>query len=153
MYGLELKIPPVALVFITAVLMWCAARAVPRLQLVLPARPLVFVSVMAIGIVIIGLGFFSFRRAGTTVNPTKPDSSSALVISGIYRVTRNPMYLGFLLMLSGWAIYLSNVMAFLFLPLFVLYLNRFQIGPEERALTSLFGQEFVAYTSRVRRWI
>ena len=68
-------------------------------------------------------------------------------------MTRNPMYLGFLLVLLGWAIYLSNVLAFLLLPAFILYMNRFQIYPEEKALASLFGEEFASYKSRVRRWL
>jgi protein-S-isoprenylcysteine O-methyltransferase Ste14 len=83
----------------------------------------------------------------------KPESSSSLVVSGIYKLTRNPMYLGLLLVLLGWAIYLTNVLVFLLLPAFILYINRFQIAPEERALTALFGQEFAAYKSRTRRWL
>ncbi|WP_422879670.1 methyltransferase family protein [Noviherbaspirillum cavernae] len=95
----------------------------------------------------------SFRRASTTVNPVSPGAATSLVSAGIYAFTRNPMYLGFLLGLSGWAVYLSNAAAFLALPFFVLYLNRFQIAPEERALQTLFGGEFSAYRGRVRRWI
>ena len=95
----------------------------------------------------------SFVRAKTTVNPMKPASASALVVSGLYARSRNPMYLGLLLILIGWAVYLSNGLAFLLLLAFILYMNRFQIEPEERALISLFGQEFVAYKSRVRRWL
>lgn len=83
----------------------------------------------------------------------KPSSAWFLVTSGIHGFTRNPMYFGFLLALVGWALYLGNALAFLFLPAFVLYMNRFQIEPEEQALTALFGQEFVAYASRVRQWI
>jgi len=90
---------------------------------------------------------------GTTVNPMKPESSSALVRSGIYAWSRNPMYVGFLLILIAWAILLSNATAFVFLPGFLLYMNRFQIEPEERALFSTFGQHFTAYAARVRRWI
>jgi len=89
----------------------------------------------------------------TTVNPMRPDSTSSLVVSGIYKYTRNPMYLGFLLVLVGWAIFLSNLAAFALLPAFVVYMNHFQIGPEERALGSLFAQEYQAYHARVRRWI
>jgi protein-S-isoprenylcysteine O-methyltransferase Ste14 len=63
------------------------------------------------------------------------------------------MYLGGLIMLIGWAIFLSNVLGFLFLPLYVLYINRFQIAPEERALTSLFGETYAAYHVRTRRWL
>ena len=83
----------------------------------------------------------------------QPESASALVVSGIYRLTRNPMYLGFLLILLGWALFLSNGLAVLAVPAFVFYMNRFQIEPEERALAAIFGAEFVAYKSHVRRWL
>jgi len=94
----------------------------------------------------------TFRKAKTTVNPVKPHASS-LVTSGVYAISRNPMYLGGFTMLLGWTIFLSNPLAFLFLPLYVLYLNRFQIAPEERVLTSLFGETYVAYQARARRWL
>ncbi len=72
---------------------------------------------------------------------------------GIYSITRNPMYLGLLFVLTAWSIFLANPLPFLMLPVFMLYINRFQIAPEERALTALFGSDFAAYQSRVRRWI
>jgi len=75
------------------------------------------------------------------------------VTSGIYRYTRNPMYLGLLLILLGWAVFLANIVAFIFLPAFIAYLNRFQIRPEEKAMASLFGQDFANYRSKVRRWL
>ena len=83
----------------------------------------------------------------------KPELSSSLVQSGIYTLTRNPMYLGFFLVLVAWAVYLSNALAFLILPVFIAYMNRFQIEPEERALKTLFGDAFTEYATRVRRWI
>jgi protein-S-isoprenylcysteine O-methyltransferase Ste14 len=83
----------------------------------------------------------------------KPASASVLVDGGIYRLTRNPMYLGFLVVLLGWAIFLSNIVAFLLLPAFVYYMNRFQIKPEEKALVARFGQTFTAYKTRVHRWL
>jgi protein-S-isoprenylcysteine O-methyltransferase Ste14 len=83
----------------------------------------------------------------------KPDSTSSLVVSGIYKYTRNPMYLGFLLLLLGWAIFLSNLASFALLPAFVVYMNHFQIRPEERALGCLFAHEYQPYLARVRRWI
>ncbi len=153
MQGLELKVPPLALVLLAGGCMWAVAWAAPAFGIDFPARLAFAVSAAAIGIAIAGMGVFSFRRAKTTVNPMKPDASSALVMSGIYRLTRNPMYLGILLLLIGWGIFLSNALAFLVLPGFVLYMNRFQIAPEERALTRLFGQAFVTYRSQVRRWI
>ena len=153
MHVLELKVPPVALVLLVAALMWFATWTMPAFEFEVPLRKIFSVSVAVAGAIVSGLGIASFRRAQTTVNPMKPDSASSLVVSGIYRLTRNPMYLGFLLVLLGWAIYLSNVVAFLFLPAFTLYMNRFQIQPEEKALHSLFGPQFVTYTSRVRRWL
>src|SRR5688572_23441781 len=150
---LDLKVPPVALVILTGVLMGFVAWTAPRFSFVLPARPIVAVGIALAGVVVTLLGVASFRRAKTTVNPMKPETSSSLVVSGIYRRTRNPMYLGFLLILLGWAFWLSNALAFIVLPGFVLYMNRFQIGPEERALASRFGPDFIAYKGRVRRWI
>jgi len=153
LHVLELKIPPAVLVAFTGALMWLASAATPATTLVLPGRSWGAAILMLTGVIIAGLGVASFRRAKTTVNPMKPASASVLVDGGIYRLTRNPMYLGFLLGLLGWAIFLSNIVAFLLLPTFILYMNRFQIEPEEKALVALFGQTFVAYKTRVRRWL
>jgi protein-S-isoprenylcysteine O-methyltransferase Ste14 len=153
MHALELKVPPVAMVVLMASLIWVLSWALPSFAFAFPARGLFAVIFAGAGVVTSVLGVLSFRRARTTVNPTRPDSSSSLVLSGVYAFTRNPMYLGFLLVLAGWTIFLSNALAFLVLPAFIFYMNRFQIEPEERALASLFGREFDAYKSRVRRWL
>ena len=151
--GLVLKLPPVALGAIVAALMWGASSATPAFDFRFPASLLSAAGLALLGAVICLSGVVSFRRAKTTVNPMRPDSTSSLVVSGIYKYTRNPMYLGFLLVLLGWAIFLSNLAAFTLLPVFVVYMNRFQIGPEERALGSLFAGEYQAYHARVRRWM
>lgn len=150
---LDLKIPPVIVGLVTAGLMWLVAWAMPGYGFDIPQRQLVAQVFAAAGFVVAAWGVVAFRRAGTTVNPMKPESSSSLVVTGIYAFTRNPMYLGALLILLAWAIDLTHPAAFLVLPLFVLYTNRFQIQPEERALASRFGSAFTAYASRVRRWI
>jgi len=150
---LELKIPSAVLVAFTGALMWLASAATPATAFVIPGRSLGAAVMLITGVIISGLGVASFRRARTTVNPMKPGSASALFDRGIYRLTRNPMYLGFFVVLLGWAIFLSNIFAFLLLPAFVLYMNRFQIEPEEKALVALFGQTFVAYKTRGRRWL
>jgi protein-S-isoprenylcysteine O-methyltransferase Ste14 len=150
---LRLKIPPLAVLVLTALLMWLGGVAVPKLGIRVPARNVFALSCVLLGSVISILGVVSFQRAGTTVNPLTPNASSSLVRSGVYRLSRNPMYLGFLLVLLGWGIYLANALALLIVSVFVVYMNRFQIEPEESALTSRFGQEFVAYTNRVRRWL
>lgn len=147
---LELRIPPLALGTITAALMWCAASA--------PHFNLLSSSALPLGLALMGTlsclaGVVSFRRAKTTVNPMQPDSTAALVVSGIYRYSRNPMYLGFLLVLLAWGMALSNLLSLACLAPFVLYMNRFQIEPEERALTSRFPQDFAKYRAKVRRWL
>lgn len=133
--------------------MWMLAIALPNLQAPIPAR-LAFATVfIAIGLAVALLGVLEFRKAKTTVDPRFPNKTTRLVVGGVFRISRNPMYLGFFLVLFGWAYYLMNYLAFLLLPLFVLYMNRFQIQPEERHMAEKFGDEFNAYAARVRRWI
>ena len=151
MNALDLKVPPVALLLGTASLMGAVAKILPSGQF--PAPVWLPIPFAAAGATISALGVAAFRRARTTVNPTKPGKTSSLVHSGIYSLTRNPMYLGFLLLLCAWAILLSNAFALPFLAIFVLYINRFQIQPEERALTATFGAMFTGYAKHVRRWI
>ena len=150
---LELKVPPLAIGVLLAALMWLVSWAVPTLNFVIQGRELLALIFALAGTIIIAFGVASFRRAKTTINPMKPESSSSLVPSGIYRFSRNPMYLGFLLALFGWAVFLSNALSFVCLPAFIYYMNRFQIEPEEKALAGKFGEEYVAYKSRVRRWL
>jgi protein-S-isoprenylcysteine O-methyltransferase Ste14 len=150
---LELKVPPPVVFSVTALLMWMVSRMTPALAFQIPLRNAVAISLAVAGFLAAISGVVTFWRAKTTVNPLKPHATSSLVSWGIYRITRNPMYLGLLLVLAGWAILLSSPAALLFLPGFILYMNLFQIGPEERALTSLFGKEFQAYKSRSRRWL
>lgn len=150
---LELKVPPVALFLIVAALMWLVARAVPGAAFPLPARQPIAWVLAAAGVAVAVAGVWSFRRARTTVNPHSVERVSALVTSGIFRRTRNPMYLGLLFVLAGWAAHRANALALVFLPVFVAYLNRFQIVPEERVLAAKFGPEFAAYAARVRRWL
>ena len=153
MSDLELRIPPVAVGLIAAGMMWCTAAAAPELDFPLPGKLLIVVGLGLIGAVICLAGVVSFGRARTTVNPMNPEFTSSLVVSGIYRFTRNPMYLGFLVVLAAWASALSNLLAPVFLPAFVFYINRFQISPEERVLAALFSPEYVEYCARVRRWL
>jgi protein-S-isoprenylcysteine O-methyltransferase Ste14 len=149
---LESRVPPPAIVLVVAVLMWLISRAVPPFHFDIPAHNWLAVVLVAAGFVTGISGVVIFRQAKTTVNPMKPHASS-LVTWGVYAISRNPMYLGGLIMLLGWAIFLSNALAFLFLPIYILYINRFQIAPEERALTLLFGETYVAYQMRARRWL
>ena len=105
------------------------------------------------GLATAGLGVMAFRRARTSCSPLRPEAASHLVCAGIYRRTRNPMYLGMLLLLLGWGALLANALALVFAVAFVPLMNRLQIGPEERTLAERFGAEFAAYRAAVRRWI
>lgn len=135
--------------------MLLSARLFPGLTLAYGAasRLLVAMGLVGAGPVIAVAGVIAFRRAKTAVNPLAPAAVSSLVTGGIYRVSRNPMYLGFLLILAGWALWLGNWAAFAGLPVFVLYMNRYQIVSEERGLAEMFGQPFSAYCESVRRWL
>jgi protein-S-isoprenylcysteine O-methyltransferase Ste14 len=150
---LELRVPPLAVLLIAGVVMGMIALWTPSLAWSQPVRVGIGEAFAAIGILIAVSGLVAFRRARTTASPLRPDKASSLVASGIYRYTRNPMYLGMLLVLVGWAVYLARPWALLVLPAFVMYMNRFQIGPEERVLEGIFGAEFDAYRRSVRRWL
>ena len=151
---LELRVPPPLVGVIIAAAMWFIASSLPPLlPLPVSARLPVAVILALVGVAIALSGVISFRRAQTTVNPLKPETSTALVTTGIYRITRNPMYLGMLIVLLAWAAYLSTAWALLGPVAFALYITRFQIIPEERALRSLFGTTFVEYTQRTRPWL
>lgn len=153
MKRLELFIPPPVVMLIIGLLMWLLADVFPTLD-----RPWLRSTGVAAALGLTGLaislaGVVAFRRASTTTDPRHPAQASALVSSGVYRYSRNPMYLGVLLILLGWAIHLGNLLSILCTLIFIGYITRFQIIPEERRLQEKFGQEFLDYRSRVRRWL
>jgi protein-S-isoprenylcysteine O-methyltransferase Ste14 len=150
---LELKIPPLVVVALVAGAMWAIAAATPAYTALFAGRYAIAGLLAFAGAIIAVLGVVSFRRASTTVNPMKPETTSSLVVGGIYGYTRNPMYLGFLVALLGWGAALGNPLALLPLAAYVAYMNRFQIAPEERALEARFPREFREYRGRVRRWM
>jgi protein-S-isoprenylcysteine O-methyltransferase Ste14 len=133
--------------------MWLVTLFLPGLATPKPFRFLSFAALASVGAYVAISGVVSFRRARTTVNPLTPDEATSLVTSGIYQRTRNPMYAGLLLLLVGWGLLLSNLFSLALSAGFVLYMNRFQIQREERALESAFGSGFLIYKSRVRRWM
>ena len=150
---LDLKVPPPIVAILAAVAMWALSRVTPSVSV---GRFPSIVAAVAIALVGGGItlsGALAFRRAKTTVDPFKPESASSLVTFGVYRMTRNPMYFGLLLVLIGWAVFLANVWSGLGPLGFVAYITRFQIKPEERALESLFGEAYESYKSRVHRWL
>ena len=154
MSKLELRVPPVVVVLVCAAAMWLIARAVSPSVLRIEVRVAIAAALALVGIALAVAGIREFRAARTTVNPMHPEQAVAMVTGGIYRFTRNPMYLGMFCLLAAWAAWLGRVAPFVAgLPVFVLYMNRFQVKPEERALEQRFGPAFRQYAARVRRWI
>jgi protein-S-isoprenylcysteine O-methyltransferase Ste14 len=150
---LDNRIPPPLVALVLAGGMWGLAQVAPALGLEFAIRAPLAVAIALIGAAFDFSGLYAFLRKKTTINPLKPERASALVTGGVYRFTRNPMYVGMLLFLLAWSAYLDCLLAFAGPVLFVLYMNRFQIGPEERVLREKFGAPFEAYMGEVRRWL
>lgn len=151
--SLELKVPPPVLWAACAVAGAALAHFVPSANVPFAGHRVLAIAALLGGIVIAAAGVAQFRHARTTVNPMSPERASSMVTSGIYRFTRNPMYLGMALVLAGLAAWWASLLDAALVAVFCLYMTRFQIRPEERALQARFGEEFAAYTARVRRWI
>jgi len=150
---LELKIPPVAVFLAFAAGMWLIPSGIPMADFFVSVRMTISLILSVAGGAFAVPAIFIFLRAHTTVDPIRPEAASKIVAYGVYRFSRNPMYVGLLFVLAAWAVWLCKPPAFLFLPAFVMYMNRFQILPEERALSAKFGSEFNAYMMSVRRWL
>lgn len=153
MKALELKVPPLALVAICVLTMWAVARWLPAGPLPFAGSSWVALTLVLLGMAVALAGVWAFRRHATTVNPMNPERSTTVVRDGVYRHTRNPMYLDFVLALVGWGVHLGQASALLMLIPFTIWLSRFQIAPEERALRDRFGSDFDDYCRTVRRWI
>ncbi|MEG0002275.1 MAG: isoprenylcysteine carboxylmethyltransferase family protein [Comamonas sp.] len=152
MSTLELKVPPPVVALVLALFMWLTPAVAGLVQMPQPARVMLAVVLLLVGQGISIAGIVALRRAKTTMHPMKASLVSSLVVDGVYRLTRNPMYVGLLLTLMAWAVSLANPFAAPWLVVYVLYITRFQIIPEERLLASLFGAEYAAYQARVSRW-
>ena len=148
---LKHKIPPpmvtIAFIFLS---FWLSGH-LPKIEFGLQG-------ISAIILIFTGLsiGFVSLRKFNkyqTTFDPLNPEKATTLVTDGLFSVSRNPMYAGLLIVLTGVCVYNGIYTGLLILPCFVLYITQFQIKPEEEAMSKVFGQEFIAYRKRVRRWI
>jgi len=153
MHALELKIPPPIVALLIAAAMWGISLATPAAHLPANIRLVATIAIAFAGAATAIAGVVGVGRAKTTLNPLKPETTSSLVTSGVYRFTRNPMYLGLVLALLAWAAFLSSVWSLLGPLVFILYMTRFQIVPEERALSGIFGAAYSEYQAKVRRWL
>lgn len=150
---LDHRVPPPVLMGAVALLMWLAATDTPDLAWSGMTRLAAAAAFAAAGIAFNVAGFRAIRHAGSTIDPTRPAAASTLVVGGPFRFSRNPMYVGFTLMLLAWAAWLQSPWVFAGPLIFVLYLARWQIAPEERALRAKFGAAYTEYEARVRRWL
>jgi protein-S-isoprenylcysteine O-methyltransferase Ste14 len=153
MKSLELKIPPLVIVAILTIAMWGISMVTPLLVISTLYHVYAVIALALLGGMFTIAGVISFRQAKTTINPMKPESTSSLVSAGIYKVTRNPMYVGMLFLLMAWAAFLSSPGALISPLAFFLYIDRFQIAPEEIVLLGIFGNEYSDYQTRVHRWL
>ncbi len=116
-------------------------------------KSILSIVIFLIGVTIIGIGGFVFKREKTTVNPMFPERATFLVTTHIYRYSRNPMYVGFFLWLLASFLYIGNYLNIILLPFYIVLVNKLYIIPEEVALKNLFGKDFDEYKGKVRRWV
>ena len=151
---LETKIPPPIVGLLFALIIWLISTLTAPVSIFNQQQGLVAAVILfAVGFGFAISGAISFRVAKTTVNPLQPETASSLVTSGVFKYSRNPMYVGLAIILLAWTTYLAAPLGLLAVVGFIAYIQRFQIVPEERALVVLFGNEFERYQSKVRRWL
>lgn len=154
MNSLELKVPPLVVFAIAAILEWLSSLAPPEVPSGSGLAGAIFATVCLLAsLALIAAAALEFRSSQTTVDPTSPAKTSSIVESGVYNYSRNPMYLAMVLMLLALGIYLWRIAAVFIIAGFIAYITRFQITPEERILANKFGKDFETYRRRVRRWI
>jgi protein-S-isoprenylcysteine O-methyltransferase Ste14 len=153
MRHLELKIPPPLVALLCVAAMWYLSRITPAFGLPREVRWLLAGVFVLVGVSFDLRGLLVFLKAKTSINPLKPYQASSLVMTGIYRRTRNPMYVGLASTLVAVAIFLDAPLALIGVGVFVGYITRFQIQPEESALLQKFGEAYRDYCEQVPRWL
>lgn len=153
MVWLELKVPPAVVFLVAAFAIYLCSDIGYQMAFYNDYKHTIFHVVFALGVLCGISGVVSFKLAKTTVNPVNIHKASELVDSDVFRFSRNPMYLGMLIGLLAIFLRQQALLNVIWLVLFVLYMNKFQIAPEERALTKIFGASYTDYLTRVRRWL
>ncbi len=150
---MKLKIPPPLVGLFLGLLMWSLAKQTSFGSIEFGLSGSLSLVILFVGLAIDVAAVIPFFMAKTTINPMKPNRASRLVNTGIYKYSRNPMYLGTLVLLIALMIWLGNAINVIFLGVFVWYITMFQIKPEEKVLEELFGEKYLSYKTEVRRWI
>ena len=150
---LSLKIPPVAQGLFAILFIWLFNRYAPLYHIKFIYQKIIACVFIGTGAIVALSGVFAFIKLSTTVDPRCPKKASKLVIIGVYKYSRNPMYLGLLLIISGIAVYFGALSSIIVILLFVVFINKYQIVPEETALQEKFGESYTHYVQSVRRWL
>ena len=145
------KIPPPIITLICGLGIYFSRPLFPKYNYI--STDIIAASFLLLGIITLITAVLSFRIQSTTVNPLQPEKASSLVVSGIFKYSRNPMYLGMLLILISMTIKFNFVGGILIIFAFIAFITKFQIIPEEIVLERLFGDEFTRYKKKTRRWI
>ena len=153
MEKLKLKVPPPIVMLLVATMMWLTSIKSKGFLVPHELQLVIIISICSLATIVIFFSILSFKRFKTTIHPMNPKESKKLITEGMFSYSRNPIYLGMLIFLMAWVFYLSNLYSFTFLIIFILYMNVFQIVPEEEALELNFGVEFIKYKKKVRRWV
>lgn len=147
------RIPPPVVALLGAALAWALAQFAPLGQFAIPGQSATAIVLALAGALLVLSAMRLFVSAKTTINPIRIEEASSLVTTGPYAFTRNPMYLGLLMVVTGWSLSLGVWSALVAPPLFVMYINRFQIRAEEAVMRANFGSAFETYAAKTRRWL
>ncbi|WP_455376601.1 methyltransferase family protein [Kaarinaea lacus] len=138
---------------IFATLMFAVSAVIDIWKVKFANQWIVALIMFAIGLALVIISGYQFRKVTTTVDPLSPHQTTTLITTGFYRYSRNPMYIGFFLFLLAWGIFLGSLLSLILLPVFVYLITENQIKPEERILTEKFGSKYQRYLVKVRRWV
>jgi protein-S-isoprenylcysteine O-methyltransferase Ste14 len=150
---MKLSMPPAVILMVHLGLAWLCNRFLGFANFQFSFQKLVSLSLFFVGIIMTIWTIFVMYRARTTIDPVSPDRASKLITTGIFSISRNPIYLALLMLLMAWVIWLGNVIAIFLGATFVWQLTHFQIHAEEEALEAKFGKRYLEYKKRVRKWI
>ncbi|WP_318499892.1 methyltransferase family protein [Photobacterium leiognathi] len=149
---MSLRVPPPILLLLSIMGMYLLSRFYPIMTFDFDGKSLLISMLCFIGVIPGFTAIIAFAKANTTIDPRYPQKTSRLVTTGIYRFTRNPMYLGLVFFLFAAAFYFSALSCFVVVPVFIWVMNNFQIEPEEAVLLAMFGEDYQHYCQTVRRW-
>jgi protein-S-isoprenylcysteine O-methyltransferase Ste14 len=149
---LNTLVPPPIVTGLCLLVMWALHKQMGTELIWSGSKPMA-VLLLGLGLLLMLIATLQFIKAKTTVNPMRPTHSSSIVSTGVFAISRNPIYLGDVLVLMAWALWLGSITSLIAIPLFVAYISQFQIKPEEQALLKKFGPTYERYLTTVRRWI